>query len=77
VLSVGRPDGIAVYDSHTVDQNGAFDFNITTIDLSNIYVYDSIANPAMTMQHIDSTQLGEKMKLRLRPPPRGDNPMMP
>jgi hypothetical protein len=75
VLTVGRPDGIAVYSSHKVDANGAFDFRISTVDVHNVYVYDGAAAPELTVQHLTESQLGDDMKIRLAKPPRQEPEM--
>ena len=75
VLTIGRPNGIAVYASHGVDQNGAFDFQIASIDETNVYVYDSATDPEAAV-HLEKAQLGEKMRIRLRALPRQESPMM-
>lgn len=65
-LSIGRPTGIAVYATHHVDKDGKFDLYIGPTDSDNIFLYDSGADPAMTMHRLDPSQLGENMVLRLR-----------
>ena len=66
-FTVGRPDGIAVYERHGVDANGVFDFYLSPTDANFLYVYDSAGAPAMTMERVDSQQISESMKLRVRP----------
>ena len=75
VLTVGRPDGLAVYSLHKVDANGAFDFRISTVDIHNVYVYDGAAPPELTVQHLTESQLGENMQVRLAKPPRQEPEM--
>jgi hypothetical protein len=74
VLSVGRPDGIAIYAVHPVDSNGKFDFQLGPTDEDNLYLYDSTA-PALTERKIDRTEFGQNMKLKLDAPPKGEVPM--
>ena len=66
VFSVGRPGGIAVFDSHRVDQNGAFDFYIGPTDDNNLYLYDGATAPELTMRRVEPFEQGEKMVLHLR-----------
>jgi hypothetical protein len=70
VVSVGRPNGIAVLDSHPVNSSGSFDFYILPTDDGELYVYDGAASPELTMEHIDQSQVSTKMKLRLNPAPK-------
>ena len=65
VLSIGRPDAIAVYARHTVDRQGQFDFYMSPTDESNLYLYDGAADALMTMRRIDRTEIGEHMRLVL------------
>src|SRR3954468_24992509 len=69
VLTLGRPDGIGVLESHNVDQNGAFDFRISTLDLNKVYVYDSVAGPEASI-HLRESELSEKMRVRLPRAPK-------
>jgi hypothetical protein len=66
MLSIGRPDGIAVYGTHSVDTEGRFDFYIGPTDLDNIFIYDGAADPTLTMHRLEPTQLSDHMVLRLR-----------
>jgi len=76
VLSIGRPTGIAVFDTHRVDQNGAFDFYIGPTDESNIYLYDGASSPELTMRRVEPFEQSQKMVLHLRPASPG-NPYLP
>ena len=76
VITVGRPNGIAVYDSHQVDKNGAFDFYVLPTDEDNLYLYDGAGMPELTMERIDRMRVGDKMKLYLRPAPKDMQPGM-
>jgi hypothetical protein len=76
IISIGRPGGIAVFDSHHVDQNGAFDFYIGPTDANNVYLYDGSASPELTARRIEPFEQSEKMKLHLRPPSPG-TPFLP
>ena len=67
VLTAGRPGGISPAETHAVDNKGAFDFYFSSIEESNVYVYDAV-NPDATMRRVDRSELSEKMKLHLRPP---------
>src|SRR4051812_47831335 len=67
VLSVGRPGGISVIESHPVNKKGEFDFQVFPTDESNIFLFDS-ANPSATARQLERFELGENMKLHLRPP---------
>jgi hypothetical protein len=76
VLSIGNPMGIAVYGTHAVDDKGQFDFYIGPTDSNMIYLYDGSAPPEMTMRRLAPYELGEKMRLHLRPPSPG-TPALP
>jgi hypothetical protein len=76
VLTVGRPNGIAVFERHPVDAHGAFDFSILPIDETNVYIYDSSADPELTTEHLDPGQLSDKMRLTMGPPPKQQPSMM-
>ena len=76
ILSIGRPDGIAIYWQYPVDSKGHFDFYISPVDESNLWLYDSNGDPRVTMIRIDRTQINEHMKLSLRPAAaNGDMPI--
>lgn len=66
VLSVGRPGGLAVYATHRVDENGAFDFTLAPMDTTNIFLYDGAGDPETTMRHVEASEFSQNMKLRLR-----------
>jgi hypothetical protein len=74
VLTLGRPDGIGVLESHNVDERGRFDFRISTLDLNKVYVYDSAAGPEASI-HLRESELGEKMRVRLPRAPKPETPM--
>jgi hypothetical protein len=76
VISVGRPTGIAVFDSHRVDAFGRFDFYLGPTDENNLYVYDGRSSPELTMRRIETYEISENMKLHLRPA-GPSNPMLP
>jgi hypothetical protein len=65
VLSVGRPDAIAVYETHKVNAQGRFDFQLSGIDETNLYAYDGAGDPRMTLRHIDPSELGTHMRIML------------
>jgi hypothetical protein len=66
VFSVGNPNGIAVYDTHRVDENGAFDFYLSPTDENNLYLYDGSASPDLTLRRIAPFEMSENMLLHLR-----------
>jgi hypothetical protein len=66
VFSVGNPTGIAVFETHRVDDNGEFDFYLGPTDDNNLYLYDGSALPALTLRRIGKFEMGENMKLYLR-----------
>ena len=76
VVSIGRPDGPVIYNQHRVNGDGEFDFKIALLDTTNIWVFDSAAAPSLTMLRVPEEQLGTKMKVRLRPPPRREPEMI-
>jgi hypothetical protein len=65
VFTVGRPDGIAIYQRNPVDKNGRFDFYISPTDESSLYVYDSSWGAASTMRRIDRTEITEQMRVEM------------
>jgi len=65
VFSVGRPDGIAVYEQHRADNRGRFDFYILPIDETNLYLYDGAADPRLTLRRIDRSEMSTHMHLDL------------
>jgi len=66
IISIGRPNGIAVYDQHKVDDHGRFDFYVGPTDEENLYIFDGASRPEMTMRRIQSYEISEKMELHLR-----------
>lgn len=76
ILSVGRPDGIAVFAKYHVDQNGRFDFYIGPGDEADVYVYDGANDPDLSMRQIEPRELNEKMTLHIRVGKTGE-PMIP
>ncbi|HVX84384.1 MAG TPA: hypothetical protein VH253_06175 [Phycisphaerae bacterium] len=64
VLSVGRPDAIAVYATHHVDAFGRFDFQLSSLDDTNLYVYDQ-HDPTSTLRHLDPGELNDHMRIIL------------
>ncbi len=76
VLSIGRPTGIAVFATHHVDANGAFDFYIGPTDENHVYIYDDSGSPELTMRRIDPLEMSVNMTLHLRPPAPG-TPALP
>ena len=71
ILSVGRPEGVAVYSTHRVDAKGQFDFSMSMIDENNLYIYDGRGDPSSTLRRVDRSEMGLNMKL-LVPPGRRD-----
>ena len=65
IFSVGRPDGIAVFDQHRVNVRGHFDFYVLPIDESNLYLYDGAADPRLTLRRIDASEMSTHMHLDL------------
>ena len=76
VISIGRPDSVAVFGSYPVDKNGHFDFYIDQLEATNVYVYDGAADPAVTIMHIDSTHLNDHMRVIMRGAPKKTSPGM-
>jgi len=76
VLSIGRPNGIAVFDSHRVSPNGTFDFYIGPTDENNLFLYDGSASPDLTMRRVTPFEQSDKMTLHLRPATPG-TPALP
>ncbi len=76
VLSVGRPGGIAVFETHPVDSKGRFDFSVMPTDLNDIYLYDAAADPEMTVRHVDESEMNDHMQLHMQRA-RAANPMIP
>jgi hypothetical protein len=66
VFSIGRPDGIATYGTHRVDSRGRFDFQLSGIDETNLYVYDGAAEPQATLRHIDRNEMSTHMRVVMR-----------
>jgi len=75
VLTVGRPGGIGVLESHPVNQNGEFDFKISTADVHKVYLYDSAGSPDAAL-HLTESQLSDKMRLRLPRAPKPEPEMV-
>jgi hypothetical protein len=67
VISVGRPDGIAVYSKHQVDSRGRFDIQLAPTDETNVYVYDGAGDPRMTMRRLEPIELKKNMRIMVRP----------
>jgi hypothetical protein len=72
-FTVGRPDGIAVYETHDVDRSGLFDFYVGPMDTNAIYVYDR-GSGVQSMRRIDREEMSDNMKIRIR---RGSQEMPP
>jgi len=66
-FSIGRPDGVGSFANYNVTDRGDFDFYVFPTDLNAVYVYDSTANPAITMRRIDRSDINDKMKIHMRP----------
>lgn len=78
VFTVGRPNGIAILDRHTVDGRGAFDFSLFPTDENDLYLYDGAGDPELTMRRVDASEMSDHMRLFLRAAPRqnpGDGDM--
>ena len=67
VLSVGRPDAVAVYSRHPVDSKGCFDFWVSLVNEDNVYVYDRRGDPQTTLRRINETEMSENMHLLVPP----------
>ena len=76
MLTVGRPNGISVFEQHAVNSNGEFDFQIMPVDENNVYIYDTAAGAELTARKIDRSEMNDHMKLHMRPLPR-NNPGLP
>ncbi len=72
IFSVGRPDAIATYGTHRVDARGRFSFQLSAVDETNLYVYDGAADPGLTLEHVDRSQLGPQMRVPLHRARPGD-----
>ena len=66
VFCVGNPTGIAVFDTHHVDDNGQFDFYVGPTDEHNIYLYDSSAPAELSLRRIAPFEMNDHMTLHLR-----------
>ena len=66
VLCVGNPTGIAVFDTHHVDDDGQFDFYLGPTDDNNLYLYDGSASPELTLQRVAAFEMSDHMTLHLR-----------
>src|SRR5690349_17366967 len=66
VISVGRPDGVAVFEKHPVDSRGHFDFYLMPTDESAVYVYDSGGDPRLTLRRLEEIELRQGMHIMLR-----------
>jgi hypothetical protein len=67
VFSVGRPDGIAMYEQHHVDSRGHFDFYVIPTDEQHLYLYDSAGDPRATLRRIDPMEMRKGMHIMMRP----------
>ena len=65
VFTVGRPDGIGVFQTNSVDRNGRFDFQISPTDESALYVHDSSGDVTSTMRRIDHSEISDHMRIVL------------
>jgi hypothetical protein len=75
-FSIGSPMGIAVYDKHSVNKNGEFDFFVLPTDSNIVFLYDGSAPPEMTLRRLAPHEFSEKMELHLRPASAG-TPALP
>jgi hypothetical protein len=75
-FSIGRPEGVGAFATYGVNDRGEFDFRISPTDENAVYVYDSSANPSLTMRRIDRSDLSEKMTIRMMPASRDMMPGM-
>jgi len=74
VFTIGRPNGIAVYERHTVKADGSFDFYVLPTDEEELFLFDGLADPDLTMRRVSPSEFSEKMRLYLRPAPRNVGP---
>jgi hypothetical protein len=66
VFSVGRPDGVGMYEQHHVDSQGRFDFSIISSDEQHLYLYDSAGDPRATMRRIEPVEMRKGMHIMMR-----------
>jgi hypothetical protein len=66
VFSVGRPDAIATYGTHKVDARGRFNFQLSAIDETNLYLYDGAGDPQATLRHIERNEMSDHMRILMR-----------
>jgi hypothetical protein len=74
VFSIGRPEDIANYGTHSADANGHFDFYIGPVDETNLFLYDGSADPKLSIRQVDPDQISGHMKLRMVPIIQGMDP---
>jgi len=65
VFSIGRPNDIASYGEHSVDENGRFSFYIGPADESNLYVYDRARGATETLQQVPMDQINDHMVVKM------------
>jgi hypothetical protein len=63
-FTVGPPN-MMVLDRHRVDSNGHFDFFISPIDETNLYVWNGQGDPSLGPRHIDPTEISSHMTIHL------------
>ena len=65
VFTIGRPGGIAVFARHPVDSRGNFDFRIGPGEETNLYIYDSVGDPTLSIRKLQQFELGQNMRIRM------------
>lgn len=65
ILSIGRPGSIGVFEPHKVDARGRFDFQVSPLDSTNVFLYDGAGDPQATLRQIDQNDLSDHMQLLL------------
>jgi hypothetical protein len=66
-FTIGPPNMI-VLDRHHVDRHGHFDFYISGIDETNLYLWNGKGDPAISPRHIDPTEISNHMVLHMSNP---------
>jgi len=63
-FTVGRPD-MFVLDRHRADSAGRFDFFISPLDETNLYVWDGRGDPTIAVRRIDRLEISDHMVLHI------------
>ena len=64
-LTIGRPDGIGVYQRIHVDKNARFDFYISPTDEDFLFVWDGKGDPLISVRKIDRGEISDHMTIKL------------